>query len=161
MLDTELIEKPKQAKENRRTQHAKPVGFVIGRRNRKIQKRAVFAPNAAVVASGHAKTVISRRKIRIFHTPLIDNFSPLLVLTVQLEAKMHPLWRDQTQCRVIDCQIAYTGRQTQTLLGIVFLTVRRDLLDVNRRWQLVERKMLGIDNTDAVRRREPQFSIRR
>ena len=83
-----------RAKRNDRAERAEPIRLVVGRRNRKVQKRAFLVPHAVVVASDDAEAVIARREVRIFYFAVIDNFSPVAILTLQLETKTHSLGLD-------------------------------------------------------------------
>src|SRR5215831_3173043 len=51
-------------------------------------------------------------------------------------------------------------RQTQSARSIVGLPIRLDLLDMYRRWKLVDGQALRIDNAEGIERYEPYFSVR-
>ena len=68
--------------------------------------------------------------------------------------------RDQAQGGVLDSEVADVGGQAHPGPEVVWFVVGDDLLDVHRRRQLIERKMLRIDDADAAKTQEPQFAIR-
>src|SRR5262249_36207471 len=71
---------------------------------------------------------------------------------------------DEAQRRVVNFQIAYERGQWRQPCGsegdIVRLAVGGDLFDVHWRRKFVERKVVRIDDADAIQRPEPQSSIR-
>src|ERR1700741_3986170 len=82
LLKTKSIRGPKQTKESGRAKAAEPVCLVVGRRNRKIQNRALLVPYATVVAGGNSESECSRGKIRIVDLAQCGGLAP---------RRIHPL----------------------------------------------------------------------
>src|SRR5208337_3895411 len=146
-------------------QRAEPIRLVVSGGNAEVQKRAFLVPHAAVIAGHYAKPVIARRKVRVLHSALVDDHSPVLVLAFQHEAEMHVLRSDKAECGVIDRKVVKSRRQLQSSLTgyrqVVGFAVCRDLLNVYRRRKCVRGKMPGIDDANPIERQEPQSSIGR
>ena len=77
----------------------------------KFSERAGIVPHAAVIAGGHAEAVIARRKVRILHLAVVNHLPPVLILALQLEAKMNLFRGNQAQRCVINREIANQRRQ--------------------------------------------------
>src|SRR5262249_40433134 len=127
--------------------------------------RASLVPHAAVVAGDHAEPVIAGRKIRVERLPAIADVLPVAIEAFELVAKLILLRGDEAERRVVDLQVAHERWQVRLLSCcggyVVALAVGRDLLDVYRRRQLVQRQVLWIDDADAAWRDEPQTSVGR
>src|SRR6266436_2311727 len=120
------------------TSDAKPGGLVIGRSDGEIEVGAGLVPHAAVVTSHDAEAIVAGRKIRIKRLPAITCVLPVAVIAFQLVAKEYLLRRDQTECRVVNLQIAYQRRQTNLSASVISLAVSDELLDMHGRRKFVE-----------------------
>ena len=95
----------------------------------------------------------------------LTDLSPVGILPLQLVLEMNLLRRGEAESGVVDLQIASSRRQTHARscrarqILPIHLVVGYDLLDVHRRREFVESKMMGIDDLDAFSRHEPQFAV--
>src|SRR5208283_6247792 len=109
-----------------------------------------------------------RRQVRVLRPAAVDDFSPVLVLPLQLESEMHLLRDNQAQGRVVNLEIAHPRRQLwmrgRCMAGQVLpigLAIGDDLLDVYRRRSLIELEAMRIDDTDALFDAKPEFPVQR
>jgi hypothetical protein len=77
--------------------------------------------------------IVTRRQIRILHMAVVDNLSPVRILTLQLVAEVNLIWCNEGQRRVINRKIAHMRRQPQSVGGIIGFAIGFDLLDERRR----------------------------
>src|ERR1700752_2718097 len=87
---------------NDHTQRPEPVRLVVSRRNREIQKRAFLVPHPAVVGRGDSKSVVARREISVKRLAAISYVVPIAIQTLEFIAEAIFLWRDKTQCGVVN-----------------------------------------------------------
>src|SRR6266404_1696286 len=142
------------------TSDAKPGGLVIGRRDGEIEVGAGLVPHAAVITSHDAEAIVAGREVGIKRLSAITRVLPVVIITFQFVAKTYLLRRDQTECRVVDLEIANQRRQPNLSAGVISFAVSDELFDVHRRRKFVEGKVAWIDDADAVPRQEPEFSVR-
>jgi hypothetical protein len=96
---------------------------------------------------------------------LVDYFSPVTVLTLQLVFEVDLFLRDEAKSGELDLQIVSPGRQLQFRdcrrldISPISLFVSYEFLNVDRRGELVDNKMARIDNLDAFACNKPQFAI--
>jgi hypothetical protein len=135
--------------------------FGVRGRDRERDRVALVVPYAAVVRSGDAKPVRARPKIGVLHLAVVDDLSPVRVLAVKLEAKVHLLRRHQAERCVIDCQIANVGSQPQTGARVDSLAVCREFLDVDRRRNGVRVEVSRIDDAEQSRNDKEDLAVLR
>src|SRR6476620_1357592 len=107
LTQPQLVDHAEQHEKSDREQHPKPGGLVIGRSDGEIEERAGFIPHAAVVAGHYTKAIVAWRKVGIKRLPAIARVLPFAVVAFQLVAKEYFLRRDETECCVVDLQIAH------------------------------------------------------
>src|SRR5208337_132638 len=112
--DAKPINGPEQRHKREYAQRAEPIRLPVRWGDGKLQSIAFFIPHPAVIAGSNVEAVSPGRQIRVLHSALVDDLSPVLVLAVELESEVHLLRCDQTQCRVINCEISDARRQAQT-----------------------------------------------
>ena len=82
----------------------------------------------------------------------VGQFSPVLILAFELDTETHLLRHHQAQRRVVNVQVPNLRRQMRTVRKIISFVICGDFLDVDRRWNSVESKVMRIDDADAVPR---------
>ena len=105
------------------------------------------------------EAVLARAEIRVCRLALVDDFVPVRVLSLQLVFEMDLLRRDQAERGVFDPEAADFGGQAHPGPELVRFVVSDDLLDVDRRRDVVPGQMVRIDDTDASIRSEPELPI--
>src|SRR6185369_17425424 len=110
-----------------------------------IDVSAGLVPDAAVIAGHHAKAVRAGTKIVIKDLPAITSVLPIVIATFQHVTKENLFRSDEAESGVVDLQIAYQRWQAHTSIRFRFVsfTIRDELLDLHRRWEVIERKMFG------------------
>src|SRR5215469_2205837 len=102
----QLIERPGQYEKRSHARQTEPPGLVVRWRNRKIQRRALLVPHAAVVAGLYAEAVVARRQICVEGLTAIPGLLPIAVKPFQQVEKQDFFRSNEAERRVIDLQIA-------------------------------------------------------
>src|SRR5262249_22546278 len=112
-----LIGGPKERHDSQDDQRAEPPRLPICRGDREIEHIALLVPHTAVVAGGHAETIVTWRKVGIERPTAVPRVSPIAIATLELVAEQHPLRSHQAQRGVIDLEVAHPGWQAHPARG--------------------------------------------
>src|SRR5262249_4672309 len=118
-----------------------------------------------VVAGDHPETVVAGCKVRVVRVARVGWHLPLVVLAIELDAKLYLLRCAQAESGVGDLQVASARGQMQirhsSARQVLPLNrvVSNDLLDAHGRKDFVDGKMTRIDDLDTFSCHEPQFAV--
>ena len=153
--DSDAVDRPHDAQTEHCAERAEPIRLIVCGCDRELQRIALLVPHPAVVACDYAEAVGPRRQVGILSLTVIHHLSPVGILPLQLVLEMNLVRRGEAESGVVDLQIASSRRQTHARtcrarqVLPIHLVVGYDLLDVDRRRELIEGKMMGIDHLDA------------
>src|SRR5262249_29260107 len=113
LANTVLIQRPQQRQRSESQNGFEPYRLKERGRDREVDERAGFVPDAAVVACDHVKAIRAWRKVGIERLAAIANVLPLAIEAFEHVPEANLLGRHEAERRVIDLEVAGQWGQDQ------------------------------------------------
>ena len=132
------------------------------RRQKERKGSALIVPYPVIVAGDDAECVIARPEVGVIGHAPVTRFNPIPVTAVQTVPEPDFFRRHQAVGGVMDFKdTAASGLQFGGVVRVQGQSVHKNLLDDERRRQVVECDSVRIDHHHAVRGGEPKAAIKR
>ena len=102
---TQSVDSPYDEDNRHNAENSEPVRLIPGRRDAEVQSGTGFVPDAIVITSDHAKTIVSRRQVCVGNLPSAYGAVPVIIVALELVAELDVFWGRQAESRVFKLQI--------------------------------------------------------